>query len=163
MIQAFRRVISKRADGQNDEGFALVERHIVIAGLGTLAAVAIFAVGAIVGQSAQAACAADGATVSTAIAAFDTQNPTTTPTDDLIDSTSTVTGGPFTQSWPSNLPHYAFQIDAAGNLQYSDGVIYSTGTYSTTSETGNVSGADEGLAISPWYNYVGPVSCTDVG
>jgi hypothetical protein len=163
MIQAYRRIKSKRADKHNDKGFALVERHIVIVGLGTLAAVVVFALGAIMGQSAQAACATDGATVSTAIAAFETQNPTTTPTNDLIDSASTVTGGPYTQSWPSNLPHYAFQIDAAGTLQYSDGVIYTAGAYSTTTDTGKLSAADEGLAISPWYDYLGSVSCTDVG
>ncbi len=163
MIQAFRRIILKRADEQNDQGFAIIERHLVMVGLGTVASVVAIALGVLVSQSAQAACATDGATVSTAIAAFDVQNPTTIPTVDLIDSASTVTGGPYTQSWPSNLPRYAFQIDAAGNLQYSDGVIYTAGTYSTTSDTGKLSAADEGLAISPWYNYAGAVSCTDVG
>jgi hypothetical protein len=57
---------------------------------------------------AVAACQADGATVSTAMAAFHDQNPGVRPT-----AHSLVTGtneGPYIQSWPYNPAYYRFSI-----------------------------------------------------
>jgi general secretion pathway protein G len=108
--------MARKAAGEMDEtGFTLIELLIVIVVLGILAGVVIFALGGVTGQSAIAACQADGATVSTALAAFHTDNAAiTVPTqaDLLPGAPSTVSGGPFLQSWPSNGTHYAYSLDA---------------------------------------------------
>jgi prepilin-type N-terminal cleavage/methylation domain-containing protein len=100
------------------DGFTLIELLIVIVVLGILAAVVIFALGGITGKTAVASCQADGATVATAMAAFKTENPGTTVTTANI--TADTLGGPYIQSWPSNLPHYAYTI-TGGNLTISTG------------------------------------------
>jgi general secretion pathway protein G len=75
MISTYQRLQRQRDAGEID-GFTLIELLIVIVVLGILAAVVIFALGGITGKSAVASCQADGATVSTALAAFNAQNPT---------------------------------------------------------------------------------------
>jgi prepilin-type N-terminal cleavage/methylation domain-containing protein len=124
------------------DGFTLIELLIVIVVLGILAAVVIFALGGITGKTAVASCQADGATVATAMAAFKTENPGTTVSQTNI--TANTLGGPYIQSWPSNLPHYAFQITAAGALQIS------TGPAGTVTGTGS------------FVPYAGPTTCAAV-
>ena len=139
-------------------GFTLIELLIVIVVLGTLAAVVIFALGGIVGKSAVAACQADGATVSTAMSTFSTQNPTVVPnwspaiagtpitpaTSNLI--TGGFVGDPYIQSWPTNLPHYEFGI-VGGQL------------YVMTTPVGQVA---LGSVSSSSTLYSGPTSCAGV-
>lgn len=177
----------RRAAGERDEGFTLFEILIVIVVLGILAAVVVYALGGITTKSATASCAADGANVSTALAAFNTKNPTVLvrSTSDTLstavmesDLTATTLDGPYIQSWPSNLPHYAFQLvwgpeTPAGVynavLQVSTGNMYAAGppvVYTVTTAAGSliVSGTPAldlpGSANAPWINYVGPLSCT---
>jgi prepilin-type N-terminal cleavage/methylation domain-containing protein len=107
--------LKRRRDAGEINGFTLIELLIVIVVLGILAAVVIFALGGITGKSAVASCQADGATVSTAMAAFKSENPSITPSTGLL--IGTTDGGPYVQSWPSNIPHYAFAI-ADGTSTY---------------------------------------------
>jgi general secretion pathway protein G len=117
----------------------LLEILIVIVVLGILAAVVIFSLGGITGQTVIASCEADGATVASAIAAFNASNPTATPTPALL--IGSTDGGPYIQSWPSNLPHHAFEI-TSGTLQ--------------------VSVAPPGAVTGTYINYNNSASCTAV-
>jgi hypothetical protein len=89
------------------------------------------------------ACQSDGATVSTAIAAFRAENPSLNPTEsELIGS---ALGGPYLTSWPSNPGFYSFSL--------SNGILYlSPGT----------SGFLTAMP-STRFRYVGPRTCSRFG
>ena len=155
MIATYRKLQQQRAAGEID-GFTLIELLIVIVVLGTLAAVVIFALGGIVGQSAVAACQADGGTISTAMATFSSQNPSltpnwTAPTGTVPAGSNMITGAavgvPYIQSWPANLPHYEFGI-FAGKL------------YVMTTPVGIV--VLNSVTAVPAELYSGPSSCSGV-
>lgn len=86
---------------------------------------------------ALASCQADGATVSTAMAAFAAQNPGLTVT--AADLTSSAHGGPYIESWP-HAPHlYSYSV--------LHGELY-------------VIGANSG---SPRVRFTGPSTCREIG
>ena len=122
MISTYQRLKRRRDAGEID-GFTLIELLIVIVVLGILAAVVIFALGGITGKSALASCQADGATVSTTLAAFNAQNPTTF--NNVVGSGTTTPVVPTTFGPASNYTYYG--LNSAGTA-YSAGVSNFPGT-----------------------------------
>jgi prepilin-type N-terminal cleavage/methylation domain-containing protein len=116
-LLAYYRRLRQRQENGEINGFTLIELLIVIVVLGILAAVVIFALAGVTGQSATSACQADGNTVSTAMQAFVTQNPGVTPTEGgLLNGTANDGNTAYIQSWPSNDPHYEFALTTDGQL-----------------------------------------------
>ncbi len=119
MISTLKRIQAKKAAQENNGGFTLIELLIVIVVLGILAAVVVFSLGNVTGQSAVAACQADGATVETAIAAYNAQvtNSSTVP------ATAANLVPTYLVSFPSNPTHYVMSINS--------GKLYVTAPYGT--------------------------------
>jgi prepilin-type N-terminal cleavage/methylation domain-containing protein len=163
MISTYRRLKRRRDAGEID-GFTLIELLIVIVVLGILAAVVIFALGGITGKSAVASCQADGATVSTAISAFNAQNPGATVTQAMLVNASSAYGssygGSYIQSWPNNGTHYVFAI-ANGAVTYLG--ITGTPAAGTLVVQAATGGNNNGLpGTAGWAVYGGPTACANV-
>jgi general secretion pathway protein G len=74
MFERYRELQERRTDGESAEGgFTLIELLIVIVVLGILAAIVIFSLTGVSGQSQVAACNTDARSVQTAVAAYDAQ------------------------------------------------------------------------------------------
>ena len=151
-------------------GFTLIELLIVIVVLGILAAVVVFALGGVTSQSAVSACQADGATVATAMAAFTAQNSGTTVSQSGLLKNSPGGSTPYIQSWPSNLPHYAFAINSGALFVYTGAT--STKPFTTSSGTanatpGSITSAGLPATIDAAHNWIawsgnGPSACAGV-
>jgi prepilin-type N-terminal cleavage/methylation domain-containing protein len=147
--------LKRRRDAGEINGFTLIELLIVIVVLGILAAVVIFALGGITGKSANAACQADGATLSTALAAYNAQNTpgsatyTVSGTGNVTVASNLIGNG--VQSWPLNDPHYAFAM-LAGVL-YVEAPGPASGYWNLTTAPGTPS-------LTAGEPYTGPSVCT---
>ena len=167
MFAEYRRIQERKARGEMEGGFTLIELLIVIVVLGILAAVVVFALGGVTGKSTIAACKADGTTITTAIAAFDAQNPSATVTAaDLLAPSSAGFSGPYLQSWPTNTPHYAFTVQAGQLLINFDPGSTVPGEDSSgltiATPGGTASAPTYATTTSTWYSYTGPAMCDAV-
>jgi prepilin-type N-terminal cleavage/methylation domain-containing protein len=82
MIERYRRIQREIQDEQGDGGeggFTLIELLIVIVVLGILAAVTVFGLSNVTGQSVTSACKADARSVSVAVEAYKAQTALTGP------------------------------------------------------------------------------------
>jgi prepilin-type N-terminal cleavage/methylation domain-containing protein len=121
MIQSYRELKAKRSASEMDEsGFTLIELLIVIVVLGILAAIVVFALSGVTGQSTTAACQSDAKTVGIGVAALQAENPTSWQSystanwqTNLSPPASALIGSPFLQSWPTGNSQY-YTISVAG-------------------------------------------------
>jgi 2',3'-cyclic-nucleotide 2'-phosphodiesterase (5'-nucleotidase family) len=90
----------------------------VVAVIGLTAAVVVFTHGGVDQQGASAACNADARAVETAVAAFEAENPRTTPTPTQL-TKSTVNGGPILKSWPRGGALYSISLSSTGTVNVS--------------------------------------------
>jgi general secretion pathway protein G len=111
--------MKRRKSGEGSEGgFTLIELLIVIVVLGILAAIVVFSLTGVSGESKTAACTTDAKSVETAVTAYEAQNGTT-PYPTMADlTTADANGVTYLKAAPGTSEGYAITIDATtGNVQ----------------------------------------------
>lgn len=127
-----------RRKNRGQSGFTLIELLIVIAVLGVIAAVVVFALGGVRAQSAVAACNANAKSVETAVAAYNAETGGTPPaTADLLTEGPT----PYLRSFPSS-PDYSISI-VGGEVMVAIPVGATPVAYDTANPCGNAGTSGE--------------------
>jgi general secretion pathway protein G len=115
VFQRYREIKEVREEGRDPEaGFTLIELLIVIVVLGILAAIVVFSLTGVTGQSSAAACNSDAKTVQVAVDAYNAEIGTF-PADSSSLTSAAVKGGPYLHSWPSS-DKYVVTMDGSGNV-----------------------------------------------
>ncbi len=157
-------------------GFTLIELLIVVAVLGILAAVVVFALGGVSAQAAVAACKADATTVQTAVSAYNAQTGGTPQVSAAL-LTTTPSASPYLQSFPSSssytisivsgmvmiaapssataVPYGTANACSGAGSSPSPTTTTTTGTPATTTTTTPPSNGVTATTSSSNYNYYG--------
>jgi prepilin-type N-terminal cleavage/methylation domain-containing protein len=109
VFERYREIQKRRESGDASEsGFTLIELLIVIVVLGILAAIVVFSLSGVTGQSKQAACTSDAKSVEIAADAYQAKNNTvaTQLTADLVPN--------YLKSAPVSTNGYTIGLNASG-------------------------------------------------
>ncbi len=118
MFERHQEIMKRRSSGEASEhGFTLIELLIVIVVLGILAAIVVFSLTGVSGQSKAAACTTDGKTVEVAVDAYEAANGTVLPTGFDIDSLT----GTYLHSAPVTTNGYTLSVDNSGTVSVDTG------------------------------------------
>jgi type II secretion system protein G len=103
VFERYREIQERRETGGSENGFTLIELLIVIIVLGILAAIVIFSLTGVTGQSEAAACSSDAKTVETSVSAYYAENNDTYPTamTDLTAGPPAQPHGPYLRAVPT--------------------------------------------------------------
>jgi len=120
-VKRYREIQKRREErGSSERGFTLIELLIVIVVLGILAAIVIFSLTGVTGQSNRAACNADGKTIEIAADAYSAANGAYPTASGDVVGTGTGTSGSYLQSWPTLMNgaySFSFSINAVDLLK----------------------------------------------
>jgi prepilin-type N-terminal cleavage/methylation domain-containing protein len=122
--------IQRNRELNGERGFTLIELLIVIVVLGILAAVVVFALGGVTGQSTVAACNSDAKTVSTAVSAYEASPPSGIAAGTIPTLSQLVPN--YLKSLPAVNSSYAITVDASGNVNVALGAATDPGLGSYT-------------------------------
>jgi prepilin-type N-terminal cleavage/methylation domain-containing protein len=147
LFERYGEIQSRRNDEKaTEQGFTLIELLIVIVVLGILAAIVIFSLSGVTGQSASAACTSDAKTVETAVAAYNAQ---TGANPDAVTVTAGVPGGAglnelvpgYLRSWPAAGGSAKYTISYTGGTNGQVQVAIGTGAAANYDNGGACTGA----------------------
>ena len=125
MFERHQEIMKRRKSGEaNEIGFTLIELLIVIVVLGILAAIVVFSLTGVSGQSKQAACTADAKSVEIAADAYIAKNTTVPALADLTPD--------YLHSLPGSGDGYKITLDSAGSVQFA---VPASGTPQAFSDT----------------------------
>jgi prepilin-type N-terminal cleavage/methylation domain-containing protein len=131
VFQRYREIQMRRQDGETESGFTLIELLIVIVVLGILAAIVVFSLSGVSGQSKAAACTSDGKSIEVAADAYQASNAGTYP------SALSVLTPTYLHSLPVSTNGYSFGLNTAAStvLVYTNGTTVGT-NYDASSANG---------------------------
>ena len=108
----------RNSEEANESGFTLIELLIVIVVLGILAAIVVFSLTGVSGQSKQAACTSDAKSVEVAADAWEAKNGTTPYPTVANLTTADASGITYLHSAPGTSNGYSISISTTtGNVQ----------------------------------------------
>ena len=109
--------MERRKSGETSEsGFTLIELLIVIVVLGILAAIVVFSLTGVSGESKQAACTSDAKSVEVAADAYMAANSGSVPANVAALTTADAQGVTYLHSAPSTTNGYLIGLDGSGNV-----------------------------------------------
>ena len=136
MFERYREIQMRRDEGESSErGFTLIELLIVIVVLGILAAIVIFSLTGVTGQSKAAACTSDGKSIEIAADAYTAATGSYPTASSELIGTATGTQSSYLQSWPAQ-SGVTFTLGANTVDVTTDGtntVAYTDGTHGCAS------------------------------
>jgi general secretion pathway protein G len=139
MRASLERFRQRHEEEGHEGGFTLIELLIVVVVLGILAAIVVFAVGAVTGKSANASCQSDFKTVQVAEEAYKAQMTTYTSVNALATAAAdaqSFTVGPWLKAAPTS-SHYSLAVDTTtGKITVTAEPSATVGTPSLDAQTG---------------------------